>query len=87
MGPNLGRGISAAYLYLKDSRSDFGKADMLYDLGRQPVTIPNTAFPWEFTVPLDGKVDRFAFMISGTTPDGKPPRSAQYVPSGKGRAP
>jgi len=84
---NLGKAASTAYVYLKNSRSDFGKVDLVYDIGKGPVTISDTAFPWEFTVPLDENADRFAFRISGTTPDGKPVRSKQYVLSRNHRPP
>lgn len=57
---------------------------MVYDCGGGPVTISDTVFSWEFTVLLDGKVDRFTFMISGATTEGKPARSAKYVLSRKG---
>jgi len=81
---NLGKATSAAYVYLKDSRSDFRKVDLAYDVGKGAVTISDTAFPWEFTVSLDGKADRFTFTITGTTPEGNPVRSAKYVLSRQG---
>ena len=76
---NLGPAVATAYVYLKDSRSEFKTANLIYDLGKGPVTISDTTFPWEFTVPLKANTDRFSFKISGTTPDGELVASKQYV--------
>jgi hypothetical protein len=68
---NLGKVAKTVYVYLKDSKKDFSRVDMVYDLGDGQKRITDESFPWEFTVPIDSDVERFLFKIVGTGNDGK----------------
>ena len=62
---NLGRAAKTAYVFLEDGKDEFTQVDLAYDIGAGAQTMTDREFPWEFTVPLDPKTDRFVFTVSG----------------------
>ena len=67
---NLGKITKTVYVYLKNSKKQFTRIDLVYDLGKGPQRISDVVFPWEFTVPIDADVKEFSFCIEGMLPDG-----------------
>lgn len=62
----LGNYSRRLYVYLEDDDTKLSRASLHYtDAGGKPVTITDTAYPFEFTVPLAGKQPaRFSLTIT-----------------------
>lgn len=69
----------SAYVYLQADDAEFGAITLHYQEAGAWKTIQDDAFPYEFTVPLDGAATEFRFYCEGVSVDGKAMRSEEGV--------
>lgn len=69
---NLGQDLSSAFVYLEDSRNDYDSVTLHYTVdGSMWQTAYDSAFPFEFTVPLGVSVSDFDFYVEGLNSGGQ----------------
>jgi hypothetical protein len=68
-----------AYIYLQADDAEFSAITLHYQEAGTWKTIQDEAFPYEFTVPLDGAATEFRFYCEGVSVDGKAMRSEEAV--------
>jgi len=68
-----------AYIYLRSDDTEFRAITLYYQQAGAWTTIQDDAFPYEFTVPLDGAALEFRFYCEGVSVDGKAMRSEEAV--------
>ena len=68
-----------AYIYLGSDDAEFSAITLHYQQAGVWKTIQDDAFPYEFTVPLDGAATEFRFYCEGVSVDGKSMRSEEGV--------
>jgi hypothetical protein len=68
-----------AYIYLRSDDAEFRAVTLHYQQGGAWMTVQDVAFPYEFTVPLDGEAREFRFYCEGASVDGKVMRSEVAV--------
>lgn len=68
-----------AYIYLQSDDAEFSAITLNYQQAGAWKTIQDDAFPYEFTVPLDGATTEFRFYCEGVSVDGKAMRSEEAV--------
>jgi hypothetical protein len=73
---NMGPDLKSAYVCLQSDASSFKQVTLHYAVGSEWKTLTDSAFPFEFTVPLSRDQRRFDFWVEGTDPAGKTSRSA-----------
>jgi len=73
---NMGPDLKSAYVYLQSDASSFKQVTLHYAVGSEWKTLTDSAFPFEFTVPVSRDQRRFDFWVEGTDPAGKTSRSA-----------
>jgi hypothetical protein len=69
----------SAYVYLQADDAEFSAITLHYQEAGAWKTIQDDAFPYEFTVPLDGAATEFRFYFEGVSVDGKAMRSEEGV--------
>lgn len=73
----LGNYSNRLYIYLEDDDTKYKKVSLVYtDANEKRITIGDTAYPYEFTVPLDSKQSKVTFKLSLQQTDGKIQESA-----------
>jgi hypothetical protein len=75
---NFGPAAKTAYVYLQADDSQFKQATITYSVSGDatPRTLTDTAYPFEFTVPLAESATAFSFQLSGLTLDGRTTESS-----------
>jgi hypothetical protein len=68
-----------AYIYLQSDDTEFRAITLHYEQSGSWNKIHDDAFPYEFTVPLDGAATGFRFYCEGVSVDGKAVRSEEGV--------
>ena len=73
---NFGAAATTAYVYLQADESKFKQVTLAYTVAGRRATLTDTAYPFEFTVPVPAGSNTFEFEVLGVTPDGLTQRSA-----------
>ena len=73
---NFGPAAKTAYVYLQADDTKFKKVSLIFDAGQGERILDDSAYPFEFTVPLGTDAAAFHYKIRGTDLDGKVTESA-----------
>jgi hypothetical protein len=68
---NFGPAATTAYVYLQADEAQFRQVALTYAIAGRRTTLTDTAYPFEFTVPVPAGADMFEFEVQGVTPDGR----------------
>jgi hypothetical protein len=66
-----------AYIYLQADDAEFSAVTLRYEQNGSWNTVVDDAYPYEFTVPVDGAAAEFKFVLEGLSVDGKTARSEE----------
>ena len=66
-----------AYIYLQSDDAEFSAVTLHYEQSGAQNTVVDTAFPYEFTVPIDHTATEFTFHLEGVSVDGSTARSQE----------
>ena len=68
---NFGPAATTAFIYLEADESKFKSVSLTYTIAGRRTTLTDTAYPYEFTVPVPAGTNAFDFEVQGTTPAGQ----------------
>jgi len=67
MGPTL----KEAYVYLQATEKELKQATLSYKVGDKWKSVTDSAYPFEFSIPLSGDQKEFEYKVEGVRMDGK----------------